>query len=144
MSVSVKPILQTLLDTEPLSAAEVREMIMRHVLSKHADPAGEEITSNLLDMYYSVCRRDNVNIDLVPSSDVERIMIENFSEAYVNAFGKEHPRMNDFWLWPVAVPRNRDLPRELCVFLGQGIGRNVGMEVRKYHMELQAKNNMSN
>lgn len=143
-SMSTKAVMQALLDKEPLGAAEIREMLIRHVMAKHSDPKGTAITDKLLDVYKLICARDNVVIDFVPAEEVEGIMKENFGEAYVKTFGQPHDHYMSFWVWPQAVPTGVDLPRELCVFLGQGIGSNVGREVRKHHADLKTRQGLKN
>jgi hypothetical protein len=114
-------------------------MLMRHIMSAHANPKNLKSTQLLLELYKDVCERTGCSLDLVSHADAVDIMLSNFRSAYIAAFGADHDHLNGFFIWPAAIPKGQDIPREVCVFLGQAMGTNVGKEVKKYHSELKKR-----
>jgi hypothetical protein len=142
---SIKPLLQALKDSEPLSAAEVRELTIRHVMSGHADPRNEDITRLLVMIYEKLWARDHALASDLISPDLARETMKSaFKDGYVHAYGGEHPNVLDYWVWPAAVPKDTPLPRELCLFIGSAIGRKTGADVRKWNDRADQKDLPSN
>jgi len=134
---SMKPILQAILDTEPLTSGEIREMLMRHIMSAHAKEANRKSTILLLSLYTDVCERHGCDTDLLDPVEARKVMLSHFKVAYVTAFGADHDHLDGFFVWPMAIPEECFLPKEVCVFLGQAMGTNVGKEIKKYHADLK-------
>ncbi len=135
---TMKPLLQAILDREPVSAAEIRELLIRHVMSGPSLVENAPVTEALISLYESIWGRDHgeASLDILQAKEAKEALKSNFREAYKASYGTGHDeddRLDEFFVWPRSIPRNRSLPRELVVVVGQAMGRRVGNEMRKYH-----------
>lgn len=132
MTKSVKPVLQMLLDSEPLSLAEVKEMALRHVLASPSPTESNNmrITTRLLDIFWLVAARDKLNLPAVEGAEeVDALLKHNFVLACAQAMKIKPEQAAAYWTRPPALPRAHSFPKDFIVQLGAALGTKVGSDL---------------
>jgi hypothetical protein len=116
-----------------LTADEVRGLLFRHVVSDHASPVNESVTSAILDLYEEICDRDQVKSEaMYAHQEANDLMKFHYTKSYADTLGLTHLNADDFWVWPSSIPTDCEIPEEICIFLGTAIGIRVGKEVLRF------------
>lgn len=127
-----RPILHALLDTEPLTVGEVREIALRHVVSAPFDGRNVLITKKLLEMYWLVKRDES---DMVPKEQVYDLLKQHFVEGFNSGMGRNVPNAAEFWVWPASLPHPVEMlasyPLDFLTMAGLAIGTQVGLMAAK-------------
>lgn len=134
--ISLKPIQQMLMDDDQLSAAELRELLIRHVRSNPFDHRNAPISEALVRAWTAACQRDAGSSPALMSGQAAYdLMKACFSSAFNEVVGKGEIFADDMWVWPVSLvnPTRSDIqyPRELLVAIGTAIGHEVGASIRE-------------
>lgn len=133
---SVKPVLQMIMDDEPLSAAEIREMMLRHVLASPS-PLPEdraEITSHLMDIHEILLLRSDPDGSkrMVDLATAKELLKKNFSSTLAQQLNISISEAETYWTWPPALPKTeRKFYRDFVIRLGAALGIVVGGQLSK-------------
>jgi len=120
---NVKPVLQMVLDGEPLSAAEIREMALRHILSSQ-DPMQtlpERISEHLLKIYGLLMGRTGA--PALSMEEGRKLLKQNFAMALAQQLKISIKEAESYWTWPPGLPKtNVGFHRDFLVQLGAALG----------------------
>lgn len=131
---SLRPVIQMLMDDDQLTAAELRELLIRHVKSGPFDARNAPVSEALVRAWVAAFRRDYGKapelISGIPAYDLlKRYFVDSFDMC-----GQKSVYADDMWVWPVSLPNptrtDIQYPRELLITLGQAIGSRVGRAVQ--------------
>lgn len=141
------PLLQMLKDS-PVTAAEAKEMALRHVLAAPHDPKSAEVTDKLLEVWEILWHQSNPELrplEMVHGKEAYDLVRENFIDAFAKQF-ECCPDAADWWTWPVALANPTyfgvgGYPRDFLIMLGQALGTHDGEHARDSgaYEELQAQ-----
>ena len=122
------------LEDEPLTPSELKEIVIRHILSCPYDKNCAATTRSLLDAYLACCDLNGHPAGTLPTkTDAARKYKEAFVEGfrYVRESGADpNAPPEDFYLWPTCIPDDciSGYPVEILVTIGNTLGYKVGMD----------------
>lgn len=129
--VTIRPILQTLLDAEPVTAAEMRELIIRHVMVNYSNTKACMVTQKLLEAYDAITgqRKDDAGGD----RQAGLAMRDKFVEGLLETTNVTAEEAAQYWIWPPSIPKmwSYQYPRDILVQVAHAIGLRVGMDINK-------------
>lgn len=141
----LRPVIQMLMDDDQLTAAELRELLIRHIKSGPFDSRNAPVSEALVRAWIAAYRRDRGRPpDLIYGIPAYELLKQYFVAAF-NTCDRAATYADDMWVWPVSLPNptrtDIEYPRELLVTLGQVIGSRVGHAVEKDQPVLQLPKN---
>lgn len=124
-----RPLLQALLENDPISAGEVREFALRHVLHAPFDGRRSAITAKLIEVYWMV--KDDPTSECVPAARAYQLVKDHFIEGFCNGVGRKVPNAAEFWVWPASLPHPQDIgyAEDFLIMAGLAIGTQEGVRV---------------
>lgn len=104
-----RAVAQMLKQEEPVTSAELKEMIVRHVVSSANDRRLAPVTGCLFDAYLNLVPKPQT----VNAYEADILMRKFYMEA----------RPLDAWEWPLSIPRGlAAYPRDLIIEIAAAIG----------------------
>lgn len=109
--------LRQLLEKDPLSAAELKEMTIRHILADPDNPSSAEVTYKLLSTYINLRAKESRPCTLLSEDEADKCMRDYYRSAAGSIKG---------YSWPAAIPRpSASLPRDILVEIGCALGNQA-------------------
>lgn len=123
----VKSVAQLMLEGVPLSPAELKELLLRHLLSSPDDAMGGGVTTSLMEAYTEMSNRKGVHLDILTPSEVVELLRKSYEEGY-RYLGKSPP---PDLIWPRVLPRGYVYPKDIVVQFGNALGYMTAQSVEK-------------
>lgn len=117
----IKSVAQLMLEGVPLSPAELKEMILRHLLADPTNQRNENVTRGLLGTYEALLKRDGQEIGYLSYAVVPDYLRDAYNEGWRHVSNTQP----DVFAWPLALPE-RDLPKDIVVQFGNALGYIAG------------------
>lgn len=121
----LKSVNQLMLEGVPISPAELKELILRHLLSDPNDYMSSRLTTSLMEAYSESATRKGIPIELLSPAEVTNTLRYAYEEGYNHVVNDGHSsernRAPDF-AWPKVLPRGYVYPKDIIIQFGTALG----------------------
>ena len=121
----LKSVAQLMMEGVPVNPAELKELILRHLMASPEDYMSTRVTTSLMDAYMECARVKHLDVELLVPSEARQVLTSAFVAGFNHLRKDGHSLPDDptiLFTWPRILPIGYVYPKDILVQFGNAMG----------------------